>query len=188
MSREMLARERLIVAKICLFGMLFLASPAALAVEKPVKPAPTGKQAVKPSPALGDTVVRMALAPGVSLDDAAESMKLRANGLNMQLVAELPLSKQVAAITGKNERRATIYQFCDALTARKMLDYSLDFAAYLPCRIALVEDEKGQGFLVMMDLNLLINASNLDANLKAKAIEVRDKLLNIMQAGANGEL
>ena len=52
-------------------------------------------------------------------------MKLRANGLNMQLVAELPLSKQVAAITGKTERRATIYQFCDAMTARKMLDYSL---------------------------------------------------------------
>lgn len=183
-----MSRERLIVTKICLLGMLFLASPAALAVEKPAKPAPAGKQAVKPSPALGDTVVKMALAPGVSLDDAAESMKLRANGLNMQLVAELPLSKQVAAITGKNERRATIYQFCDALTARKMLDYNLDFAAYLPCRIALVEDEKGQGFLVMMDLNLLINAANLDANLKAKAIEVRDKLLNIMQAGANGEL
>lgn len=115
-------------------------------------------------------------------------MKLRANGLNMQLVAELPLSKQVAAITGKIERRATIYQFCDALTARKMLDYSLDFAAYLPCRIALVEDEKGQGFLVMMDLNLLINASKLDPKLKAKAIEVRDSLLNIMKAGANGEL
>ena len=45
-------------------------------------------------------------------------MKLRANGLNMQLVAELPLSKQVAAITGKTDA-ATIYQFCDAMTARK---------------------------------------------------------------------
>ena len=51
-----------------------------------------------------------------------------------------------------------------------------------------MQDEKGQGFLVMMDLNLLINASKLDPNLKAKAIEVRDSLLNIMKAGANGEL
>ena len=188
MPKEMLPKKGLKAAKICLLGMLFLASPAALAKEKSVKPAPNGKQAVAPSLALGETVVKMALAPSVSLDDAAESMKLRANGLNMQLVAELPLSKQVAAITGKTERRATIYQFCDAMTARKMLDYSLDFAAYLPCRIALVEDEKGQGFLVMMDLNLLINASKLDPNLKAKAIEVRDSLLNIMKAGANGEL
>ena len=176
------------VVTICLCGALLLESPLVLAAEKPAKPARSAKPAPAPSLALGDTVVKMALAQGVSLDDAAESMKLRANGLNMQLVAELPLSKQVAAITGKNERRATIFQFCDAMTARKMLDYSLDFAAYLPCRIALVEDEKGQGFLVMMDLNLLINAAKLDPKLKAKAIEVRDSLMNIMKAGANGEL
>jgi uncharacterized protein (DUF302 family) len=149
-------------------------------------------QTARPRPpairSLGDTVVKMPLAQGVSLADAAESMKLRANLLNMKLVAELPLSKQVEAITGKPERLATIYQFCDALTARRMLDYSLDFAAYLPCRIALVEDEKGQGWLVMMDLNLLINAANLQPELKAKAIEVRDNLENIMRAGANGDL
>ena len=187
LPKEMLAKKILKLATISLVAVQFLASPVALAHEKPAKPA-AAKQSAKQSLALSDTVVKMPLAPGVSLDDAAESMKLRANGLNMQLVAELPLSKQVAAITGKNERRATIYQFCDAITARKMLDYSLDFAAYLPCRIALVEDEKGKGFLVMMDLNLLINAAKLDPNLKAKAIEVRDGLMNIMKAGANGEL
>ncbi|MEO1765731.1 DUF302 domain-containing protein [Thiobacter aerophilum] len=137
---------------------------------------------------IAETVIKMPLAKGVSLEDAEQSLKLRANALNMKLVAELPLSKQVEAITGKPSRQATIFQFCDAMTARQMLDYSLDFAAYLPCRIALVEDEKGQGWLVMMDLNMLINAANLKPELKAKAIEVRDMLESIMRAGANGEL
>lgn len=137
---------------------------------------------------ISETVVKMPLAKGVSLEDAEQSLKLRANALNIKLVAELPLSKQVEAITGKPSRHATIFQFCDAMTARQMLDYSLDFAAYLPCRIALVEDEKGQGWLVMMDLNILINAANLKPELKAKAIEVRDMLESIMRAGANGEL
>ncbi len=137
---------------------------------------------------LGDTVVKMALAKGVSPDDAAQSMKLRANLLNMHLVAELPLSRQVSAITGKPSPYATIFQFCDVLTAREMLDYSLDFAAYLPCRIALVEDDKGQGWLVMMDLDMLLNLADLKPELKAKAIEVRDKLEDIMRAGANGDL
>jgi uncharacterized protein (DUF302 family) len=155
------------------------------AADKPAESGMARPQAIR---SLGETVVKMALAKGVSFEDAAQSMKLRANLVNMKLVAELPLSKQVEAITGKHERLATIYQFCDAMTARKMLDYSLDFAAYLPCRIALVEDEKGQGWLVMMDLNLLINAANLQPELKAKAIEVRDNLENIMQAGANGDL
>lgn len=78
------------------------------------------------------------------------SMKLRANHLNMQLVAELSRSKQVEAIMGKPVPRATVYQFrdaCrDAMTAHHMLRYNLEFAAYLPCRIALVEDAKGQGW------------------------------------------
>lgn len=137
---------------------------------------------------LGQTVVKMPLAQGVSMDDAAESMKLRANLLNMKLVAELPLSKQVEAMTGKPQPRMTIYQFCDALTAKQMVDFSIDFAAYLPCRIALIEDKQGKPWLIMMDLNLLINAGDLSPKLKEKAIEVRDNLENIMTAGANGEL
>ena len=172
-------------AMMCLVAMTSLAGPLAQAKEKPVQHA---KQAAPVIHSLGETVVKMPLAKGVSLDDAAESMKLRANGLNMKLVAELPLSKQVEAITGKPEPRATIYQFCDAMTARQMLNDSLDFAAYLPCRIALVEDAKGQGWLVMMDLNLLINAAHLQPGLKARAIEVRNSLENIMKAGANGDL
>lgn len=164
--------------------VLFLFGNGAWAAEV----APKGKVVPPTMSSLGDTVVKMPLAKGVTLDDAAQSMKLRANLLNMQLVAELPLSKQVSAVTGKPSAHATIFQFCDAMTARKMLDYSLDFAAYLPCRIALVEDDKGQGWLVMMDLNMLIKVANLKPELKAKAIEVRDQLENIMRAGANGDL
>jgi len=140
------------------------------------------------SAGLNQMVVKMQLAKDVSMDDAVESMKLRANLLNMKLVAELPLSKQVEAMTGKTERRIAIYQFCDALTAKQMVDYSMDFAAWLPCRIALVEDEKGKGWLVMLDLNVLINVANLNPKLKELAVGVRSNLESIMKAGANGEL
>lgn len=150
--------------------------------------AKTGKPRPPVVQSLEQTVSKMPLAKGVSFEDAEQSLKLRANALDMKLVAELPLSKQVEAITGQPSPRATIYQFCDAMTARKMLDFSLDFAAYLPCRIALVEDAQGRGWLVTMDLDMLIDAAKLDPGLEAKAIEVRDMLLSIMRAGANGEL
>ena len=133
-------------------------------------------------------VIKTPLAKGVGLDEAVESMKLRANSLNMKLVSELPLSKQVEATIGTPQRRMTIFQFCDALTAKQMVDFSIEFAAYLPCRIALIEDKNGQGWLVMYDLNVLINSANLNRDLKAKAIEVRDSLNSIMKAGVNGEL
>jgi len=134
-----------------------------------------------------DTVVKMPLADGVSLDDAVASMKLRANIRNMKLVAELPLSKQIEAM-GKKARRMEIYQFCDPLTAQRMVEANIHFAAYLPCRIALVEDEKGRGWLVMMNLDMMLNGASLTDDLKTQAIKVRDTLMDIMQAGANGDL
>ena len=133
------------------------------------------------------TVIKVAVAQGVSMDDAVESMKLRANELNIKLVAELPLSKQIKAMGGKSKRIA-IYQFCDALTAQKMVEYNIYFAAYLPCRISLVEDKNSKAWLLMMDMDMLINSPKLDKSLRKEATRVRDQLLEIMQAGANGDL
>ena len=143
--------------------------------------------AAAPNIPIEDTVVKQRINEGISMDDAVESMKLRANLLNMKLVAELPLSKQIEAM-GKKARRMEIYQFCDPLTAQRMVEANINFAAYLPCRIALVEDEKGQGWLVMMNPDMMLTGATLSAELKKQATEVRDNLLEIMDAGIKGEL
>ena len=134
-----------------------------------------------------DTVVKQQIDDGVTMDDAVESMKLRANLLNMKLVAEMPLSKQVEAM-GQKARRMDIYQFCDPLTAQRMVEANINFAAYLPCRIALVEDEKGKGWLVMMNPDMMLNGATLSPELKKQATKIRDSLLDIMKAGVHGEL
>ena len=124
-------------------GALMMSAPASWAA------APKAKQSAQTA-----DVYKVAVDHGVSLADAAESMRLRANALNLKLVAELPLSKQVEAITGKPQRTVTIYQFCDAVLAKDLIDMNIDFAVYMPCRIALIEDAQGQGWLVMMDVNV----------------------------------
>lgn len=135
-------------------------------------------------------VYKLAIDPSVGLIDAADSMRLRANKLNLQLVAELPLSRQVEAMTGTAQRTITIFQFCDAITAKELIQINLDFSIYMPCRIALIEDDKGQGWLVMMDVNVdaVAREKRLPAHLKARVQGVRQSLVNIMQAGARGDL
>jgi len=147
-------------------------------------------QAASETGAAATGVYKLAISRSVSLTDAADSMRLRANALNLKLVAELPLSKQVESMTGIAQRTITIFQFCDALTARDLIQLNLDFSVYMPCRIALIEDEKGQGWLVMMDVNVeaLAKEKRLPAPLKARVEEIRKSLLSIMQAGAQGEL
>lgn len=133
---------------------------------------------------------KVAIDRSVSMDDAAESMRLRANALNLKLVAELALSKQVESVTGKPQRTITIFQFCDAVTAKDLIDLNPDFSVYMPCRIALIEDPKGQGWLVMMDVNVDVVAKEqkLPSELKERVKAVRQSLMDIMRAGAKGEL
>lgn len=159
--------------------LLFL--PGVAMAASPAGPAP----AAPPVLNLAQTVIKVPLAKGVSMDDAVESMKIRANKLNIKLVAEMPLSKQIIA-QGEKSRRIDIYQFCDPLIAKKMVEYDIHFAAYLPCRISLVEDAKGQGWLVMMNLDIFIQDPKLDPALKVDAIRVRDTLNEIIQAGSQG--
>ena len=138
--------------------------------------------------AMGQVILKMPLAAGVSMDDAVESLKQRANTLNFKLVGELPLSKQVESMTGKPQKRITIFEFCDPLTAVKMVDADLVFSAFLPCRIALVEDKDGKAYLMTLSLDPMIKAAGLDPTLQPLAFKVRDNIMNIMKAGANGDL
>ena len=136
---------------------------------------------------IAKTVIKKKLDEGVALEDAVESMKLRANILNIQLVAELPLSKQLKAM-GKTSQHISIYQFCDPLIAQKMVEYDINFAAYLPCRISLVEDKSGQAWLVMMNLDMLLQDPGLQPDLKKSALRVRNTLMEIFEAGISGDL
>ena len=134
-----------------------------------------------------DTVFKLPLAAEVSMDDAVESMLLRANALNFKLVARLPLYKELEAM-GVPTKRIEIFQFCDARIAARMLAANLDFAAYLPCRITLIEDENGKPWLVTLDLDKVIQMADLSPDLLELAIKVRDTMNEIMAAGASGDL
>jgi uncharacterized protein (DUF302 family) len=136
---------------------------------------------------LSDTVVRVPLEEDVTMDDAVDSMKLRANVLNLKFVAHQPLYKELQAM-GIDSRRIEIFQFCDARIAWEMIKHDMNFAAYMPCRIALLEDEKGQGWLVMADLDFFTAVADLPPDFKAMAVKVRDNLQEIIEAGSAGDL
>lgn len=131
---------------------------------------------------------------GVSFDEVIESMRIRANKRNFKMVGHSPLSKDIVAITGKADTpRVEIFSFCDAVVARMILDYSPEFVAFLPCRIAVLEDAKKAIWLVTLDWDVRwLDTSNhpdkISPDLRAKSIEVRDMIEDIMTAGAKGDL
>jgi len=134
------------------------------------------------------TVWKVPVEEGVSAEDVEDAMRSVANEHNFKNVGELPLSEQVALMTGKDQRFWKIYMFCDPLTAAKMVDYSDAFSAYLPCRIALVEDKTGQLWLYTLNMDMMIHGGKeLPAELYEEATRVKEIILAIMNRGAAGD-
>ena len=134
------------------------------------------------------TVWKIPLAEGITPEDAEQTMSFVANGHNIKDVGELPLSEQVEQMIGEKQRFLKIYQYCDPLTAMKMVDYSDAFSAYLPCRIAMVEDKQGQYALYSLNMDLMISGGKtLPPELLEEANRVRETIRDIMERGATGE-
>lgn len=127
------------------------------------------------------------VAEDVGFEEAIESMKLRANTLNFKMVAELPLSRQVEAM-GLQANPMQILAFCDAAIANEMVKFNIIFAGYLPCRIAIVQDEAGNNRIVTLNMDMMVNAIDLPPELHRLATQVRDTIYSIVDAGVNGDL
>ncbi len=132
-------------------------------------------------------MIKCKLSDGVGPDDSIDSMKLRANLLNFKLVGHMPLSEQVVAMGGKSNRME-IFQFCDAMIAAQMVKYSMAFAGYLPCRISLVVDDEGQGWLITLNMDTTMGDANLPDELKSLGMKVRNNIYSIITAGTEGDL
>ena len=147
--------------------------------------------AAPPVPALSYTsmkvqIARVQIQQGVSFDDAVESLKLRANQHNLKFVGASPLYKEIEALTGKPARRMEIFSFCDGLVAQQMIETNPLMISFMPCRIAMVEDEQGTRWIIsmMMDRAMI---RRLPVEIRKNAQRIMDAMKDSMLAASNGD-
>lgn len=134
------------------------------------------------------TIWKARVADGLSFEEVEQSIQSLAHDYNIRGVGMLPLGDQVAAMQGAPWRRLNVYLYCNPLVAARMVEFSEAFAAYLPCRVALLEDGQGDLWLYSMNMDLLIEGGRpLPNGLRGAAEEVRDIVKAIMDRAANGE-
>jgi uncharacterized protein (DUF302 family) len=135
------------------------------------------------------SVIKLPLAEGVSPKEAIASMEARAAARNIKLIGRLSLHKELEARTKAKHPMMEVLQFCEATTAARLLAYNLDFLAHMPCSIGLYQDANGKGWLVTLNLDLLIHGGpEIDPELKERVLAVKESMLDIMAAGAEGAL
>jgi uncharacterized protein (DUF302 family) len=134
------------------------------------------------------TVWKAQVKAGLSFDDVDQAIHSIAAGMNIKDVGALPLGDQVSAMQGEPWRKLKIYLYCNPLTAAHMIDYSDAFAAYLPCRIALLEDAAGRLWIYTLNMDLLIHGGKpLPPKLKDEALRVKAIMRKVLDDGAEGK-
>jgi hypothetical protein len=127
------------------------------------------------------------VAPGVTVEQIEQSFASLASEYNLRAVGELPLSKELEARTGQPQKFLKVYSFCNPSTARHMLDFSPNMAAFLPCRITVMEREDGL-WLYTLNMDMMTRMGRrLPPALKAEAGRVRDAIRAMLDRGAAGD-
>jgi len=125
--------------------------------------------------------------PGVTIQEVEEALASVAAEDNVKEVGMLPLSSELAARSGKPQRFLKVYSYCDPDTARLMVDFSPHMAAFLPCRIVLLEKEDGL-WLYTLNMDMLIHMGRkLPPELRAAALQMRATIAKMLERGARGE-
>lgn len=125
--------------------------------------------------------------PGVTINDLEQVLTQVAAERNMKGVGDLPLSKELEARTGKPQKFLKVYSFCTPDTAREMVDFSPHMAAYLPCRITVVERDDGL-WMYTLNMEMMVRMGRkLPSPLKENAWKVRDTIWEMMERGSKGE-
>jgi uncharacterized protein (DUF302 family) len=133
------------------------------------------------------TVWRRKVADGLTFDDVDQSIQSVAVEQNIREVGILPLGDQVGLMMGNDWRKLQIYLYCNPLTAAKMVEHSEAYSAYLPCRVALVEDDNGDLWVYSLDMDMMIYGGKpLPPELKEEAEHVKEVILSILDGAAEG--
>jgi uncharacterized protein (DUF302 family) len=132
------------------------------------------------------TVLKMPVKEGITAEESSTAMESKAVELNLKLVGKQLIDKELQA-RGIETGVMQIYQFCDPEDALKMVQFNPLYAAYMPCRVALVSDSDNKLWLTMINLDFLIENTPLPQELRTIAININGKMLDIISAGATGE-
>ncbi len=133
-------------------------------------------------------VLAVPVKTGLSINDVKESIKSLANAKNIFFVGEHHFSKHVESVTGKSYRDVTLLSFCDARIGSMMIDYNNAYAAFMPCRLAIVQGQNGELQLYTMRLDTLLHGGKpLSGELYNEISRLWKSLQAIMFGAAIGD-
>ncbi len=125
---------------------------------------------------------------GITPDDIVDTIKEIAEENNMQVVGDTTMFDGSKDEDGKKTQYTRIVSICSRSIAKKFLNFSEDFGAFMPCRIMIREGKDGKLRLYTMAMELMIHGGKpLPEDMLKSANHVRDTMYGAMDAAATGD-
>ncbi|MFA6903473.1 MAG: DUF302 domain-containing protein [Gallionellaceae bacterium] len=134
------------------------------------------------------TTWAMKVKPGVTVEDIENALATVATDENIKAVGVLPLSDELQARDPSvKQKMLRVISYCSPTTARMMVDFSPAMAAFLPCRVVIVEKDDGL-WLYTLNMDMMIKmGKKMPPELKVATMKVRNTIWSMMEKGASGE-
>ena len=125
----------------------------------------------------------------VTVDDVVEAMKAIAEENNMLQVGDtIMFDGSPIDASGKKTKYTRILSYCSRTIAQKFLNFSPEFGAFMPCRIIIRENDKGEKWMYTMALDLMISGGKtLPPDMLKMANHVKSTMYRMLEDGAKGD-
>ena len=123
----------------------------------------------------------------VKIEDAVSTQELVENfheialGANFKVVGDQTMSKSGVDAKGNKTKLIRFVSFCSPQIAKVFINFSAAFSAFMPCRIAIIEDDNGDRWMYTMSMDLMLfGGKTLPPEMLEKALHVRDTMYLMM--------
>jgi uncharacterized protein (DUF302 family) len=124
---------------------------------------------------------------GLSKEDVAETMTALVEEFNMRLTSDVKMYT-IDDAKDNEVKSARIFSMCSLPIAKKFLNYSHEYGAFMPCRIMMIEMGNGKKYLYSMDLTLMIHGGKpLPEAMLKLATKVDNSMRTIARRSAAGD-
>ncbi|SFV51508.1 hypothetical protein MNB_SV-6-775 [hydrothermal vent metagenome] len=136
--------------------------------------------------------VKMQIPEGMTKEEAIENaievMDSVGEEYGLAMVDTKLMSRGETDSAGVYQPYIRIRSYCSKTIAQIFLGHSAEFIGFMPCRIGIVENKKGEIWLYTMSMELMINGGQpLPPKLLKLANEVRTGMYSMLEKAAKGD-
>ena len=116
----------------------------------------------------------------LNCEQIEEKIEEEAKGYGLMLKKHFPFSKNLPENGFEIKEHASVFEFCKASVAAKLLNTQPELNVLMPCRISVYEKE-GKAYVSTLDLSIALKSLECDDELKKEILALYEDMISMIK-------